>query len=117
MTEPRCLIEAYQSGVLFRAHFVGSAKWFRRQSRTPAACHGLAGVRRPRSADLTTRKSRLTSGLARVVEELPAAVLRFSLQSASAVRQDFGFSGRVLSKIPINIPPTVDPLVWAEFER
>jgi hypothetical protein len=47
---------------------------------------------------------------------LPAAVLRFSLQSASAVRQDFGFSGRVLSKIPINIAPTIDPLVWAELE-
>jgi hypothetical protein len=29
MTEPRCLIGCYQSGVLFRAHFVGSAKWFR----------------------------------------------------------------------------------------
>jgi hypothetical protein len=37
--------------------------------------------------------------------------MRFALQFASAVRQDFGFSGRGLSKIPIDIAPTIDPFV------
>jgi hypothetical protein len=85
-----------------------------RRRRSGSAGQACAGADWP--APLQRPNPGLTSGLPRVVEGLPAAVLRFLLQSASAVRQDCGFSGRVLSKIPINIAPTIDPLVWAELE-
>jgi hypothetical protein len=78
---------------------------------------GLRSARGARSAD--TWSPRIPDSPAAFGESwrgLPAPVVRFALQFASGVRQDFGFSGRVLSKIPINIALTIDPLVWAKLK-